>query len=136
MALLSSGSSVEFVGHRALTAPAISAKLLRIAADSLAAAITSLSSEEVRLSSASVSLVLVALVDGIVVADHDVPEATAFRVPRLAIGIDNAISVDNADVQTATVIFIWCLGGANAVYGADSPPISAEPSLISPSVSD
>ena len=126
---------MEFIAHRASTAPAIGAKLLRILADSRMAAITSLSSEEVRSSSASISLVLVALVDGIVVADDDVPEATAFRVPRLATGIDNAISVHDTDEQTATVIFIWSLGGANAVYRAGRPPISAEPSLIAPSFS-
>ena len=126
---------MEFISHRASTAPAIGAKLLRILADSRIAAITPFSSEEVRSSSASISPVLVALVDGIVVADDDVPEATAFRVPRLATGIDNAISVYDTDVQTATVIFIWSLGGANAVYRADSPPISAEPSLIAPSFS-
>ena len=127
---------MEFVSHRALTAPAIGAKLLSIAANSLTAAITPFSSEEVRLSSASIFLVLVALVDGIVVADDDVPEATAFWVPRLAIGIDNTISVHDTDEQTASVILLWSLGGANAVYGADSPPIIAKSGLISPSISD
>ena len=126
---------MEFIGHRALTAPAIGAKLLRIAADSLMAAITPFSSKVVRSSSASISLVLVALVDGVVVADDDVPEATAFRVPRLATGIDNAVSVYDTDEQTATVILIWSLGGANAVNRADCPPISAEPSLIASSFS-
>ena len=72
--------------------------------------------------------------EGVVVSDHDVPVASIFWVPRLAIGIDLTIFVYDADEKAASIITTWCLSGADAIYSAYSPAIPTEPGLETPSI--
>ena len=95
-----------------------------------------MSSKEVRSTSASEHLVLVASVQGIIVTDHDIEVAATFRVPWLAVGVDDAISVNDTDIKALLTSAIWCLCILDSIYRAYCPSISAEHGLISPLISD
>ena len=119
------GSSLELISHWTTTAPAISTNLLRINATCLVATIAPLSSEEVRWSSASELLVLVAFVNGAVVTDHDVEVAAIFWVPRLAFSINMSINVHDTDEKASSLIAIRAMSGADLTCLDSSPAIFA-----------